>query len=92
MYISFVPNNTSQIKSLLWKKNCFRLKSTKESIEYFKQYLQNYSVIQVVLKDFIRKYIINQFQRDIHALMIKISRKHPTKSKLLQTNQSLNNK
>ena len=39
-------------------KNCFRQNSKKEAIEQFKQYLQKYTAIPVVLKDFIRKHII----------------------------------
>ena len=44
-------------------KDCFRQNSTKEAIEKFKQYLQNYRAIPVVLKDFIRKHIINHSHR-----------------------------
>ena len=49
-------------------KNCFRQKSTKEAINKFKQYLQNYMSIPVVLKDFIRKHIINHFHRYVQYL------------------------
>ena len=49
-------------------KNCFRQNSTKEAIEQFKQYLQNYRAIPVVLKDFIRKHIINHFHRYVQHL------------------------
>lgn len=34
-------------------KNCFRQNSKQEAIDKFKQYLQNYMAISVVLKDFI---------------------------------------
>ena len=49
-------------------KNCFRQNSTKEAIGQFKQYLQNYVAIPVVLKDFIRKHIINHFHRYVQHL------------------------
>ena len=49
-------------------KDCFRQKSTKEAIEHFKLYLQNYRAIPVVLKDFIRKHIINHFHRYVQHL------------------------
>ena len=49
-------------------KNCFRQNSKKEAIEKFKQYLQNYNAIPVVLKDFIRKHIINHFHRYVEHL------------------------
>lgn len=49
-------------------KNCFRQNSKKEAIEQFKQYLQNYRAIPVVLKDFIRKHIINHFHRYVEHL------------------------
>ena len=49
-------------------KDCFRQNSTKEAIEKFKQYLQNYMAIPVVLKDFIRKHIINHFHRYVQHL------------------------
>ena len=49
-------------------KNCFRQNSTKEAIEQFGQYLQNYMAIPVVLKDFIRKHIINHFHRYVQHL------------------------
>ena len=49
-------------------KDCFRQNSTKEAIEHFKQYLQNYRAIPVVLKDFIRKHIINHFHRYVQHL------------------------
>ena len=49
-------------------KDCFRQNSTKEAIEKFKQYLQNYRAIPVVLKDFIRKHIINHFHRYVQHL------------------------
>lgn len=49
-------------------KNCFRQNSSKDAINKFKQYLQNYTAIPVVLKDFIRKHIINHFQRYIEYL------------------------
>ena len=46
-------------------KNCFRQNSSKDAINEFKQYLQNYTDIPTLLKDFIRKHIINHFQRYI---------------------------
>ena len=49
-------------------KNCFWQNSTKEAIEHFKQYLLNYRAIPVVLKDFIRKHIINHFHRYVQHL------------------------
>jgi len=49
-------------------KNCFRQNSKQESINKFKQYLQNYRAIPVVLKDFIRKNIINHFHRYVEHL------------------------
>ena len=49
-------------------KDCFRQNSTKEAIEKFKQYLQNYRPIPEVLKDFIRKHIINHFHRYVQHL------------------------
>ena len=49
-------------------KYCFRQNSTKEAIEKFKQYLQNYRAIPVVLKDFIRKHIINPFRTYVQHL------------------------
>ena len=49
-------------------KDCFRQNSTKEAIEHFKPYLQNYRAIPVVLKDFIRKHIINHFHRYVQHL------------------------
>ena len=49
-------------------KNCFRQNSKQEAIEQFKQYLQNYIAIPVVLKDFIRKHIINHFHRYVEHL------------------------
>ena len=49
-------------------KDYFRQNSTKETIEKFKQYLQNYRAIPVVLKDFIRKHIINHFHRYVQHL------------------------
>ena len=49
-------------------KDCFRQNSTKEAIEHFKLYLQNYRAIPVVLKDFIRKHIINHFHRYVQHL------------------------
>ena len=49
-------------------KDCFRQNSTKEAIEHFKLYLQNYRAIPVVLKDFIRKHIINHFNRYVQHL------------------------
>lgn len=49
-------------------KNCFRQNSKQEAIEQFKQYLQNYSAIPVVLKDFIRKHIIMHFHRYVEHL------------------------
>ena len=49
-------------------KNCFRQNSKQEAIEQFKQYLQNYRAIPVVLKDFIRKHIINHFHRYVQHL------------------------
>ena len=49
-------------------KNCFRQNSKQEAIEQFKQYLQNYRAIPVVLKDFIRKHIINHFHRYVEHL------------------------
>ena len=45
-----------------------RQNSTKEAIEHFKQYLLNYRAIPVVLKDFIRKHIINHFHRYVQHL------------------------
>ena len=50
------------------EKDCFRQNSTKEAIEHFKLYLQNYRAIPVVLKDFIRKHIINHFHRYVQHL------------------------
>ena len=49
-------------------KNCFRQNSKQEAIEQFKQYLQDYRVIPVVLKDFIRKHIIMHFHRYVEHL------------------------
>ena len=49
-------------------KNCFRQNSKQEAIEQFKQYLKNYRAIPVVLKDFIRKHIINHFHRYVEHL------------------------
>ena len=49
-------------------KNCFRQNSKQEAIEKFKEYLQNYTTIPVVLKDFIRKHIINHFHRYVEHL------------------------
>ena len=49
-------------------KNCFRQNSKQEAIEKFKKYLQNYIAIPPVLKDFIRKHIINHFHRYIEYL------------------------
>ena len=49
-------------------KNCFRQNSKQEAIEQFKQYLQNYRTIPIVLKDFIRKHIINHFHRYVKHL------------------------
>lgn len=49
-------------------KNCFRQNSKQEAIEQFKQYLQNYRAIPVVLKDFIRKHIIMHFHRYVEHL------------------------
>ncbi len=49
-------------------KNCFRQNSKQEAINKFKQYLQNYRAIPVVLKDFIRKHIINHFHRYVEHL------------------------
>ncbi len=49
-------------------KNCFRQNSSKDTINEFKQYLQNYTAIPVVLKDFIRKHIINHFQQYMQYL------------------------
>ncbi len=49
-------------------KNCFRQNSKQEAIEKFKEYLQNYIAIPTVLKDFIRKHIINHFHRYIEHL------------------------
>ena len=49
-------------------KNCFRQNSKQEAINKFKQYLQNYRAIPVVLKDFIRKNIINHFHRYVEHL------------------------
>ena len=49
-------------------KNCFRQNSSKDAINKFKQYLQNYTTIPAVLKDFIQKHIINHFQRYIQYL------------------------
>ena len=64
-------------------KNCFRQNSTKEGIGQFKQYLQNYMAIPAVLKDSIRKYIINHFHRYIQHLDDEnIEKKHWTKSKI----------
>ena len=48
--------------------NCFRQNSKQEAIEKFKEYLQNYTTIPVVLKDFIRKHIINHFHRYVEHL------------------------
>ena len=49
-------------------KNCFRQNSKQEAINQFKQYLQNYRAIPVVLKDFIRKHIIMHFHRYVEHL------------------------
>ena len=49
-------------------KNCFRQNSTNGAIEHFKQYLQNYRAIPVILKDVIRKHIINHFHRYVQHL------------------------
>ena len=49
-------------------KNCFRQNSKQEAINQFKQYLQNYGAILVVLKDFIRKHIIMHFHRYVEHL------------------------
>ena len=49
-------------------KNFFRQNSKQEAIEQFKQYLQNYRAIPVVLKDFIRKHIIMHFHRYVEHL------------------------
>ena len=74
-------------------KNCFRQNSTKEAIGQFKQYLQNYVAIPVVLKDFIRKHIINHFHRYVQHLNDENIEKNIEQSrKLLQTNQPRKNK
>ena len=74
-------------------KNCFRQNSTKEAIGQFKQYLQNYMAIPVVLKDFIRKHIINHFHRYVQHLDDENIEKNIKQSrKLLQTNQPRKNK
>ena len=74
-------------------KNCFRQNSTKEAIGQFKQYLQNYMAIPVVLKDFIRKHIINHFHRYVQHLDDENIEKNIEQSrKLLQTNQPRKNK
>ena len=57
-------------------KNYFRQNSKKEVIEQFKQYLQNYRVIPVVLKYFIRKLIINHFHRYVGHLDDENLKKH----------------
>ena len=49
-------------------KNCFRQNSKQEAINKFKQYLQNYRTIPLVLKDFIIKYTINHFHRYVEHL------------------------
>ncbi|MDO5832945.1 MAG: hypothetical protein Q4Q14_08890 [Methanobrevibacter sp.] len=49
-------------------KNCFRQNSVKDAINEFKQYLQKYMAIPAVLKDFIRKHIINHFHRYVQHL------------------------
>lgn len=74
-------------------KNCFRQNSTKEAIGQFKQYLQNYMAIPEVLKDSIRKHIINHFHRYIQHLDDENIEKNTKQSrKLLQTNQVRKNK
>lgn len=74
-------------------KNCFRQNSTKEAIGQFKQYLQNYMAIPEVLKDSIRKHIINHFHRHIQHLDDENIEKNIEQSrKLLQTNQPRKNK
>ena len=74
-------------------KNCFRQNSTKEAIGQFKQYLQNYMAIPVVLKDSIRKHIINHFHRYVQHLDDENIEKNIEQSrKLLQTNQPRKNK
>ncbi len=58
----YIYENTKELK------NCFRQNSKQEAIEQFKQYLQNYRAIPVVLKDFIRKHTINHFHRYVEHL------------------------
>jgi len=60
--------DTISMKNAQELKYYFRQNSTKEAIEKFKQYLQNYRVIPAVLKDFIRKHIINNFYRYVQYL------------------------
>ena len=49
-------------------KDYFRQNSTKEAIEKFKQYLQNYRATPAILKDFIRKHIIKHFHKYVQHL------------------------
>ena len=49
-------------------KKLLQTKFKQEAIEQFKQYLQNYRAIPVVLKDFIRKHIIMHFHRYVEHL------------------------
>ena len=67
-------------------KDYFRHNSTKETIEHFKLYLQNYRPIPAVLKDFIRKHIINHFHRYIQHIDDENIEKTSKSRKLLQTN------
>lgn len=57
-----IYNNAEELK------NCFREKSVKKAIDKFKQYLEKYNAIPTVLKDFIRKHIINHFHRYVQYL------------------------
>ena len=62
-------------------------------IRQFKQYLQNYMAIPVVLKDFIRKHTINHFHIYVQHLDDENIEKNIKQSrKLLQTNQPRKNK
>ena len=68
-------------------KDCFRQNSTKEAIEHFKLYLQNYRAIPSILKDFIRKHIINHFHRYVQHLNNENIEKTSKQSReLLQAN------
>ena len=49
-------------------KKLFQTKFKARRIEKFKEYLQNYSAILIVLRDFIRKHIINHFHRYVEHL------------------------